>query len=169
MSYNGPAIAHNKSKANIYINHYARVSKLHMTKEDHDFNHLLKKRVYALSVDKNSCTSINMSELLSAIQKMKQKGTAGPDNIPPILFKSLGPFALQELLSIFNASFHLANCPWIWRVAIIIPLLKAGKSPGDVTSFRPISLTSCIAKLLERIIADRIYYIAKSNNLFSCF
>ena len=50
---------------------------------------------------------------------------------------------------------------------MIIPLLKAGKSPGEVASFCPISLTSCIVKLLERILADCLYYIAETNNLFS--
>ena len=55
---------------------------------------------------------------------------------------------------------------WI-MVATIIPLLKAGKSPSEVASFRPISLTSCVVKFLERIIADRLYYIAETNNMFS--
>ena len=128
-----------------------------------------KKRLNVPSVDNESCPSINMLKLLSAIQKMKRKGAAGPDNIPPTFLKSLGPLALQELLSIFNASFHLADCPRIWRVAFIIPLLKAGKSPSDVASFRPISLTSCVVKLLERIIVYRLHYIAESNNLFSRF
>ena len=50
---------------------------------------------------------------------------------------------------------------------MIIPLLKAGQSPGEVASFCPISLTSCIVKLLERILADCLYYIAETNNLFS--
>ena len=51
----------------------------------------------------------------------------------------------------------------------IILLLKAGKSPSEVASFRPISLTSCVVKLLERILADRLYYIVETNNLFSRF
>ena len=110
-----------------------------------------------------------MSELQSAIKRMKGKGAAGPDNIPPSFLKSLGPLSLQELLSIFNLSFSLAHCPQIWRVATIIPLLKAGKSPSEVASFRPISLTSCVVKLLERILANRLYYIVKTNNMFSRF
>ena len=108
------------------------------------FSCLLKKCLNILSVDNKSCTSINMSELLLVIQKMKWKGAAGPDNIPPTFLKSLGSVALQELLSIFNTSFHLADCPQIWRVATIIPLLKAGKSPSDIASFWPINLTSCV-------------------------
>ena len=72
---------------------------------------------------------------------MKCKGAAGPDNnILPSFLKSLGPLALRELLSIFNSSFSLANCPRNRRVAIIIQLLKAEISPIEVTSFRSISL-----------------------------
>ena len=81
-----------------------------------------------------------MSELLSTIKKMKCKGAAGPDNIPSSFLKSLGPLALQESLSIFNSSFSLAHCPCIWRVATIILLLKAGKSPSEVASFHSSSL-----------------------------
>ena len=137
-----------------------------MTKKNRDLNCFFKKYLNTSSVDNESYTSINMSKLLLAIQKMKRKGAAASDDIPPT---SLGPLALQELLSIFIISFHLANCPQIWRVAIIIPLLKDGKSSSDVASFQPISLTSCIVKLLECIIADRLYYIAESNNLCSRF
>ena len=115
------------------------------------------------------CAPLLMSEQQSAIKKKKGKGAAGPDNIPPSFLKSLGPLALQELLFIFNSSFSLAHCPRILRVATIIPPLKVGKSPNEVASFRPISLTSCVVKLLERIIADRLYYIAETNNMFSRF
>ena len=37
-----------------------------------------------------------MGELVSAIKKKKGKGAAGPDNIPPLFLKSLGPLAVQE-------------------------------------------------------------------------
>ena len=168
MSHNGRTITDIKSKANVFINHYARVSKLNMSQSDHDTNRQFKKRIKVPSADDESCAPLLMSELQSAIKKMKGKGAAGPDNISPSFLKSLGPLALQELLSIFNSSFSLAHCPRIWRVATIIPLLKAGKSPSEVALFRRISLTSCVVKLLERILADRLYYVAETN-MFSRF
>ena len=169
MSHNSRTITDLKSKSNIFVNHHARVSKLNMLQSDHDINQQFKKFLHAPSVDDESCTPNLMGKLQSAIKRMKGKGAAGPDNIPPSFLKSLGPLALQELLSIFNSSFSLAHCPRIWRVATIIPLLKAGKSPSEVASFRPISLTSCVVKLLEHILADRLYYIAETNTLFSRF
>ena len=110
-----------------------------------------------------------MGELQSPIKNLKVKGEAGFDSIPPSFLKSLGRLALQELLSISKSPFPIANCAQTWRIAIIIPLLKAVKSPNEVTSFRPIDLTSCIVKLLERILVDRLYYNAETKNLFSQF
>ena len=107
--------------------------------------------------------------LQSAIEKMKGKEAAGPDNTPPSFLKSLGPLVLQELLSIFKSSFSLARRPRIWRVVTIIPSLKTGRSPSKVASYRPISLKSCVVKFLGRILPDRLYYTAETNNLFSQF
>ena len=109
--------------------------------EERNLNCLLKKCLKTSSVNNDS---INMSEVLSSIQKMKCKGAAGPDNIPPTFLKSLGSLALQELLSIFNALFHLTDFPQISRVTMIILLLKAWKSPS--ASFQTISLTSSVMK-----------------------
>ena len=143
------------------INHYARVSKLNMSQSDRDTNRKFKKCIKVPSADDESCAPLLMSELQSAIKKMKGKAVACPDKYPPSFLKSLGPLALQELLSIFNSSFSLAHCPRIWRVATIIPLCKAGKSPCEVVSFHPISLMSCVMKLLERILADHLYLLLK--------
>ena len=56
-------------------------------------------------------------------------------------------------------AFNESKCPQEWRNAIIIPLLKSGKDAGAIDSYRPISLTSCVVKLMERIIARRLIYM----------
>ena len=145
MSHNGRTITSIKSKANVFIHHYARVGKMNMLRVNQNLNHQFKKCLNEPSAD----APRQMAELLSATQKIKCKGVAGSDNIPPSFLKSLSPLALQELLSTLHSSFSSAHCPRIWRVGIIIPLLKAGKSPSEVTSFHSISLTSHVVKLLE--------------------
>ena len=103
---------------------------------------------------------------------MKRKGAAGPDDIPPPFLKELGPCAQQELLAIFNCSFTDSFCPQVWCLAHILPLLKSGKSAGDLASFRPISL-SCVVKALERKVKalerkvnDRLYHMAETQGWF---
>ena len=107
-----------------------------------------------------------MEELLSDIKKMKSKGVAGPGNISQSFVNLFSPLVLQELLCIFNSPFSFGQCPQIWKVSNIILLLKAGKCPSEVASFRPISLISCVVKLLERILTGRLYYNTKKKNLF---
>ena len=85
----------------------------------------------------------------------------------PTFLKALGTVALAELLAIFNAAFELGVCPQIWRQAIIITLLKAGKPASELASFRPISLTSCICKTFERMLSDRLFHIVETRNLLS--
>ena len=73
MSHNGQTITDIKCKANIFINHYARVSKLNMSQSDRDTNRQFKKHLNALSVDNESCVPLLMEELLSAIKKNERQ------------------------------------------------------------------------------------------------
>ncbi|KAF2346960.1 Reverse transcriptase domain, partial [Trinorchestia longiramus] len=52
-----------------------------------------------------------------------------------------------------------------WKWGIWIPILKPGKDPEQVSSYRPICLLSCIGKLMERTIQRRLEYWVDSNNL----
>ena len=72
MSHNGRTISDTKSKANVFIDHYARVRKLNMSQSDRDTNRQFKKRLKVPSVDDESCAPRLMSELQSAIKKMKK-------------------------------------------------------------------------------------------------
>ena len=89
MSHNGCTITSIKTKANIFANHYGRVSKLDMSKADHDLHRHLKKKkkeqknpLSSLFADDESCAPLQMGKLLSDIKKIKSKGATGPDNIP---------------------------------------------------------------------------------------
>ena len=60
-----------------------------MSQADHDLSQQFKKRLDGPSFHNESCAPLQMGELLSAIKKIKGNEAAGPDNIPPSLFKSL--------------------------------------------------------------------------------
>ena len=173
MKHNGKDITDPKKKANIFAGHYASVSKLSMTKQDRDFNRSFKRKIESPHVDTKdqsaACKQITMVELCSAIKRQKGKGACGADDIPPSFLKNLPDNALEELLAIFNLSLSNADIPSTWRNAIIIPLLKAGKTAAELASYRPVSLTSCVVKLLERILADRLYHMAETKGWFSQF
>ena len=47
----------------------------------------------------------------------------------------------------------------------MIPMHKPGKAKTEATSYRPISLTSCMVKLLERIINTRLKWFLETEKL----
>ena len=172
MVHNGRLVTSDRRKADIFASHYAGVARLHMSKEDRDENRAAKQMLRRLRRVRDSgiaCSTPNFSltELNTALSNMKSRGAPGPDNISPPLLKHLGPGALMALLRIFNASLHSGEIPQMWRSAIIVPVLKAGKPPSQQSSYRPISLTSCVMKVMERMLSNRLYDLAETNHWFS--
>jgi ribonuclease HI/exonuclease III len=157
-----------KKKADQFVKHYAKVSSLDFTEEEKkSVNNKIKVILNDPENKHHTVQYFTPRELSRAIKKMKIKGAPGPDDIPPSFLKNLGPKAFSFLLNIFNISIDQAVCPQLWRDAIIIPLLKAGKPASKLDSYRPISLTSCVVKCMERMIADRLYYLAESKGWFN--
>ena len=99
---------------------------------------------------------ITPKEVLSTIKENKSTA-ASFDNleIHPSMLKHLGPIAIHALSTLF--SLCLRNSKWIWNSSNIIFLKKDGKSRYDKAgSYRPISISSYIGKLMERILAKRL-------------
>ena len=165
LIHNKKSYSTDRAKANIFADYYAEVSSIKFSKEDRDVNRQLKKRLR--SGPPETVAPFTMKELTKAIKKMKTKGAAGPDDIPPSFIKNFGSRTLERLLEIFNVSLNSGACPQEWRNAIIIPLLKANKPASKLESFRPISLTSCIVKVMERMLGERLYYHAEQQGMLS--
>ena len=71
------------------------------------------------------------------------------------------------LLSLFDRSWSSHTFPSSWKPSTIIPIHKRGKPTSSQSSFRPISLTSCIYKLFELLILSRLTFHLESNHLLS--
>ena len=78
MPCKGWTIANIRPKANIFINQYVWVNKLNMSWTDRDLNQQFSKCLNAPSVDDESCTPLQMHELLSGIKKWKVKEQLAP-------------------------------------------------------------------------------------------
>ena len=107
----------------------------------------------------------SIEELESGISDLQEKKAPGPDNVHNDMLRHLGPMAKKKLLSIFNTSWRTGILPSSWKKAIMIPILKPGKPPKKADSYRPISLTSCLCKLMERMVNRRLLWHLESSNL----
>ena len=91
----------------------------------------------------------------------------GPDEIHYKLLKHLPDASRLLLLNIFNNIWISGDSPSDWRKAIIIPIPKPGKDPTNPTNYRPIALTSCICKTMERMINRRLVWYLESHTLLT--
>ena len=73
--------------------------------------------------------------------------------------KLLGPWGLLYLTILYNLSFNGASVPDMWKEAIIVPLLMVGKPRDLGSSYRPLSLLSPVAKVLERLVLHRMAFL----------
>ena len=112
-----------------------------------------------MRVPEESECEIRMEEMMRVINEASNNKAAGSDDIPYEMIKNLGEKALEMLLHLYNRCWEGEGIPTKWREATIKTLLKEDKDPKDPTSYRPISLTSCLGKILEKIIANRLIFI----------
>ena len=108
---------------------------------------------------------ITLHELQSALKKLKARKSPGPDGVSNEMLTHLGSAAQCKLLEIFNSSWEKGKLPQVWREATMTPILKTGKDPKKANSYRPISLTSCMVKTLERIVNERLRWYLETNGL----
>lgn len=96
---------------------------------------------------------------------LNPKKSPGYDEISPKILKELPKKAIIHLTHIFNAILRTEYIPEQWKRAQVIMLLKPGKPPENVTSYRPISLLPSLSKLLEKLLLKRLKPIIEETNL----
>jgi hypothetical protein len=115
----------------------------------------------------NECIdSIDFSPLKisSAIRKMKNTKSSGPDGFPPILFKKLAPVLAGPLSLLFTSLMSVGRIPRDWTHAIVTPVYKGGDA-SEMSNYRPISLTCVVCKIMERVITVDLLTYLRSNNV----
>ena len=108
------------------------------------------------------CSPFSPAELFSAASNLSSSTATGTDKVAYPMLKHLPRSGMDFLLHIFNLSWTLHSFPSIWKTSSIIPIHKMGKPLNSPDSFQPISLTSCVSKLFERIILSRLLFSLES-------
>ncbi|GBN76895.1 putative RNA-directed DNA polymerase from transposon X-element [Araneus ventricosus] len=105
-----------------------------------------------------------MSEMRKALSQCRNT-SPGSDGVTYSMLHHLNEDSLSNLLRLFNRICNEHIYPSQWREALVIPILKPGKDATDPMNYRPIALTSCLSKTLERMINVRLVYELETQNL----
>lgn len=103
---------------------------------------------------------ITREEIIRAVKCRKMNSAPGPDHIEYGMIKRMNSEFMEILTYIFNECVKTGKYPVQWKEHQVIFIDKPGKE-----KVRPITLSSCMGKILERMITERINWWAERNGI----
>ncbi|MEM7298050.1 MAG: reverse transcriptase domain-containing protein, partial [Bacteroidota bacterium] len=103
-----------------------------------------------------------------ALKRLKPKFSTGADGIPPIFLKNLHEVLCIPLSLLFNFSLDMRKVPSEWKESDIIPVFKKGDRKS-VKNYRPVSMTSAVCRVMERILCRRMSLFYEKRKFFTDF
>lgn len=113
--------------------------------------------------------TITQQDVKDQIHKLNISKPGGPDEIMPQLMKIVGKSLIMPLTLLFNKSIMLGQVPAQWKMSNISAIFKGKGDDQDPTNYRPISVTSCLGKLLEKIVFKYLFNYLKQYEILTKF
>lgn len=170
LQLNNTELTTNEQKANAIADTFEKAHNLTVDLQhsiDTKVNRFNKQLIQDTEINEDARTYTTPNEIKSVITKLKTSKAPGFDGIQNILLKQLPERALILLTMLINGCFRIGYFPEPFKCAKILPIQKPGKDPKLTTSYRPISLLSCLGKLFERIIYSRLSEFSFNNNIIA--
>ena len=96
--------------------------------------------------------TIHDSMTLLSIESFGKYKAPGPDGIPAVVLQHLDSNSITKLTQLYNAMLYTSYTPKAWRYGKVIFISKPGKTDyTNPRSFRPITLSNVLIKVLEKI------------------
>ena len=127
----------------------------------------LRRATRSMESHLSFCSPFSLAEFHAAASNLTSSTATGPDKVAYPMLKHHPRSGMNFLLHIFNFSWSLHSFPSIWKTSSIIPIHNMGKPLDSPAFFPPISLTSCVSQLFERIILFRLLFFLESNSILS--
>ena len=99
---------------------------------------------------------LKLNKLKKIIEVLDARKAVGPDLISHKVLKGVKHTIFKPLSVLFNESLRKGIFAQSWKSALVLPLFKKGNK-NCPSNYRPISLLSCIGKLMERCVYKYIY------------
>ena len=110
--------------------------------------------------------TFNEEDVLKTMKALREGAAAGPDEIPAILLKKCAEHLKYPITLLWRKSTEQGCIPPILKAGLITPIYKSGPRSME-QNYRPVSLTSHITKIFERIVAKKLKEYLEANSLFN--
>ena len=170
-SFNFPNCFSPRESASVYAaylrSHFSISQPKALRSRARDYLSELRRATCPVESLSSFCSPFTLAEFLAAASNLSSSTAAGPDKVAYPMLKHFPRSGMDFLFYIFNLSWSSHSFLSIWKISSIIPIHKMGKPLESPASFQPISLTSCVSKLFERIILSRLLFFLESNSILS--
>lgn len=109
---------------------------------------------------------MSVEDFISAIDELNSSSAGGPDKVPAIILKECKLQLALIFLRLWRKSIDNSDIASIFRLQCIIAIFKNGNK-SDAENYRPVSLTSHIIKIFERVIRKALVAFIETNNLLN--
>ena len=108
---------------------------------------------------------ITLEKMHKLIDAIKPTNARGHDNVTNRILKMLKKELSPLLVHLFNSIILTSTFPKIFKLSRIMPSLKLGKNPLDISSYRPLNNLISIEKLFESYWMENINIFLFENNI----
>ena len=106
------------------------------------------------------CTEFKVIEALLCCQS----SNSSPDGISYKILKLFNYLIFRPINIVFQQSIYSGIFSAVWKQAPVVPLYKGHGDHCDPFSYRPVSMCSCLGKLLEKVVQLQFTEYLKVND-----
>ncbi|GBO09592.1 Putative protein in type-1 retrotransposable element R1DM [Araneus ventricosus] len=106
-------------------------------------------------------------EISEVIKNMPRGKAPGYDGIDNIIVQSIHKKFPNLFTTFFNKCLQLGLYPDPFKIGNIVLFQKPGKNIHETSAYRPIALLPSMAKVLEKLMTQRLTYHLERNNMLS--
>lgn len=148
------------SKANILNNYFASVFTKEPLGDIPVIDSRTNKQMQINYIEKN--------EVEVLLNNLDINKSPSPDGYHPRLLKELHKEISEPLTNIFNSSISEGKIPFQWKQARVSAIHKKGDKKL-ASNYRPVSITSIVCRILEKIIRNYMVEYLTNESLISIF
>ena len=109
---------------------------------------------------------LSENDIVDSIGKLSTGAATGPDGAPPKLLKECAAALKYPIRLLWQKSLLCGRIPEELKMGVITPVHKGG-SRSEPKNYRPITLTSHLIKIFERVITERLVEFMRTRDLFN--
>lgn len=160
---NGIVISEPSEIAESFNDYFINIGKKLAKRIEKPLNYVEHKKIHANTIFMNPTDE---QEIKNVIFELKNKKAPGFDGLKAETLKLISDDIKKPLTVIINRSLETGEFPSAFKLSVVTPIYKSGDKT-DMNNYRPISLISNLAKILEKILKIRLSKFINKYKLLS--